>query len=330
MNARADVTRRQLLATLAAAAVVSPRSSSAQPARVFRIGYLGIEPAPSPYLESFREGLRQLGHVEGRAFTIDARFADGKAERLAVFAAELVGQKVDVIVGITGGAAQAVRKSTTTIPLVAGFSGDPVETGLVASLARPGGNVTGMTYLQPDLATKRLQLLKDVLPKLARVTALANPDHAGESQEWRALDSAAKSIGVTIQRHMMPAHADLTDIFTTVTADRPDALVLVPGPMTNVHRRQLADFGIRTRVPVMAGWSEYADAGALVTYGPSRRDIARRLAGFVERIMKGDKPGDLPMERPTRFELVVNQKTARAIGVTIPSTLLLQADQVID
>jgi putative tryptophan/tyrosine transport system substrate-binding protein len=318
-----------LIASVVIAAV--PIAARAQPAtKVFRVGYLGIEPAPSPYLDAFRDGLRRLGYVEGRNITIESRLADGNADRLPALAAELAGLKVDVIVGISGSVAQAAKKTTATIPLVVGLSGDPVEAGFVSSLARPGGNITGMTYLQPELAGKRLQLLREVSPKLTRVAMLTNPSHAGENQEWREMDLAAKTIGITLQSHMMPTHSDLAEIFAAITRDRAEAIVLVPGPMTNVNRRQLADFGLKARLPVMGGWSDYSEAGSLMSYGPSRRDVSRRLASFVDRIIKGEKLAELPVERPTRFELVVNLKTAKALGVTIPPSLLLQADRVIE
>ena len=237
--------------------------------------------------------------------------------------------KVEVIVA-TGPAAQAARKASVTIPLVIGVSGDPVEGGLVSSLARPGGNITGMSYLQPELAGKRLQLLREVAPKMTRVAMVTNPSHAGENQEWREMDLAAKTIGVTLQSQMMPTHSDLTEIFAAIMKDRADAIVLLPGPFTYAHRRQLADFGLKARLPVAAGWSDYADAGSLISYGPSRRDISRRLASFVDRIIKGEKPADLPVERPTRFELVLNLRTAKALGLAISPSLLLQADEVIE
>jgi putative ABC transport system substrate-binding protein len=325
------VDRRAFLGALAGSLLVAPLAAPAQPAtKVFRVGYLGLEPAPSPYLEAFRDGLRRLGHVEGRNLTIESRLAEGNADRLPALASELAALQVDVIVGISGGAAQAAKNTSVTIPLVIGISGDPVEAGFVSSLARPGGNITGMSYLQPELAGKRLQLLREVSPNLTRVAVLRNPSHAGENQEWREMDIAAKTIGLTLQNHMMPAHRDLTEIFAAITRDRAEAIVLVPGPMTTVNRRQLADFGLKARLPVMTGWSEYADVGSLMSYGPSRRDISRRLASFVDRIIKGEKPADLPVERPTRFELVLNLKTAKALGLTIPPSLLLQADQVIE
>ncbi|HUF92875.1 MAG TPA: ABC transporter substrate-binding protein [Candidatus Limnocylindria bacterium] len=315
---------------IVAAVVAGPVAAGAQPAaKTVRIGYLGLDPAPSPYLEAFRAGLRRLGYIEGRNITIEARLADGHADRLPALARELVTLNVAVIVGTSGSVAQAARNATATIPIVVGVSGDPVEAGLVASLPRPGGNITGMTYLQPELGGKRLQTLKEIAPQLTRIAVLRNPVHAGEDQEWREMDTAAKRIGVTLQNHMVRSR-DLTEIFAAITRDRAEAILMVPGPMTNILRKPIAEFGLKARLPVIGGWSEYAEAGSLVSYGPSRRDVSRRLASFVDRILRGEKPADLPVERPTRFELVVNLRTAKAVGVAIPPSLLLQADEVIE
>ena len=325
-----DKARRWFVIRLPLAALAPPVVAAAQQAaRVTRVGYLGLEPAPSPYLEAFRDGMRRLGYVEGRNIAIESRTAEGRADRLPALAGELASLNVDVIVA-TGPAAQAARKASLTIPLVIGVSGDPVEGGLVSSLARPGGNITGMSYLQPELAAKRLQLLREVAPKMTRVAMLANPGHPGENQEWREMELGAKTIGVTLQSHMMPPHSDLTELFATIIKDRADAIVLVPGPLTYSHRRQLAEFGLKARLPVVAAWSDYAAAGSLMSYGPSRTDTSRRLASFVDRIIKGGKPADLPVERPTRFELVINLRTAKAIGLGISPSLRLQADEVIE
>lgn len=320
------------LSTLLAFTVMSaPTAAHAQPAtKVFRVGYLAVEPAPSQYLEAFRNGLARLGYVEGRNITIESRFAEGKADRLPALASELAALKPDVIVTISGPAAQAARKAAGSLPLVIGVSGDPVEAGFVASLARPGGTITGMSYLQPELAGKRLQLLRELSPRAGRVAVLMNPNHAGENQDWREMETAARTIGITLQSHMMPASGDLTELFAAMTRDRADAIVMIPGPLTNTHRKQIADFGLKARLPIVGGWNDYAEAGALMSYGPSRRDISRRLASFVDRILKGEKPADLPVERPTKFELVLNLKTAKALGLTIPPSLLLQADEVIE
>jgi putative tryptophan/tyrosine transport system substrate-binding protein len=326
------LTLRLAASILLALVTAAPLAAHAQtaPTRGFRVGYLGLESAPSPYLEAFRAGLRRLGYIEGQNMTIDARDADGKPDRLPAAAQELVGLKPDVIVAISGPAAQAARKAGPTLPLVVGVSADPVESGLAASLARPGRNITGMSYLQPELAGKRLQLLREIAPKVSRVAVLVNPNHAGENQEWREMDVAAKTLGLTLQYHHMPAPGDLTEIFAAITRDRAEAIVMVPGPLTNAARRPIADFGLKARLPVVTAWSEHAEAGALLSYGPNRRDIARRLAAFVDRILRGEKASDLPLERPTRFELIVNLKTAKALGLAISPSLLLQADEVIE
>jgi putative tryptophan/tyrosine transport system substrate-binding protein len=323
--------RRRLVTFMLVAALAAPLAAGAQPAtRVFRVGYLGFEPSPSPYLEAFRNGLARLGYVEGRNITIESRVAEGKADRLPALASELAALKLDVIVTISGPAAQVARKASAGVPLVIGVSGDPVEAGFVASLARPGGTITGISYLQPELAGKRLQLLREVSPKVGRVAVLMNPNHAGENQDWREMEIAARTIGVTLQNHAMPATGDLSELFATMTRDRAEAIVMIPGPLTNTYRKPIAEFGLKTRLPVIGGWDDYAKAGALMSYGPSRRDVSRRLASFVDRILKGDRPADLPVERPTRFELVINLTTAKALGLAIPPSLLLQADEVIE
>jgi ABC-type uncharacterized transport system substrate-binding protein len=313
------------------AVVAVPLAAHAQPAtKVFRVGYLGGENASSPFFEAFRAGLRRLGYVEGRNITIESRHAQGRADRLPDLANELVALKVDVLVAASGPVAQVARRAAGTIPLVIGVSGDPVEGGFVASLARPGGNVTGMSYLQPELAGKRLQLLREIAPKVTRVAVLVNPNHSGEDQEWREMDAAAKTLGMTLVHHVMPVTSDLTEVFAAITRDRAEAIVMVPGPLTNANRKSIADFGLKARLPVIAGWSEHVEAGSLLSYGPSRRDTFRRLAAYVDRILRGEKPADLPVERPTRFDLVVNLRTAKALGLTIPPSLLLQADEVIE
>ncbi len=317
-----------LLAFVMAAPVAAHAQTA--PARVFRVGYLGLESVPSPYLDAFRAGLRRLGYIEGQNITIDARDADGKPDRLPAAAQELVGLKPDVLVAISGPAAQAARRASPTLPLVVGVSGDPVASGFAVSLARPGRNITGMSYLQPELAGKRLQMLREIAPKVTRVAVLVNPNHAGEDQEWREMDAAAKTLGMTLQYHQMPAHGDLTEIFAAITRDRAEAVIMVPGPLTNGSRKPIADFGLKTRLLVITAWTEHVEAGSLLSYGPNRRDMARRLAAFVDRILRGEKASDLPLERPTRFELVINLKTAKALGLTIPPSLLLQADEVIE
>ena len=203
--------------------------------------------------------------------------------------------------------------------------------GLAISLARPGGNVTGVSFLSPELASKRLQFLREVAPKATKVAVLTNPVHAGEEQEWKANETAARSVNVALRLLPMPDSDDLAEIYAAITRERADAIVAIAGPMTLRHRKQIAEFAIKSRLPMIAGWAEYADTSSLISYGPNRRHAVRHLAYFVDsRIVRGAKPADLPVERPTRFELVINLRTAKVLGVTIPSSLLLRADQVIE
>jgi putative tryptophan/tyrosine transport system substrate-binding protein len=300
-----------------------------QPVRVARIGYLSLESSPGLYLEAFREGLRRLGYVDGGSIVIESRLAEGKAERLATLAGELVALKLDAIVGVDGGSARAVSAATKSIPIVMGVSGDPVELGLVTSLARPGGNATGISFLSPELAGKRFQFLREISPKATRVAVLFNRVHAGEEQEWKAAEIAARNVNLVL--HFLPVpQSDLDELFAAITRERADAIVAIAGPMTLRNRKQIAEFAVKNRLPMIAGWAEYAEAGSLISYGPNRRHAARHLAYFVDRILRGTPPANLPVERPTRLELVINLHTAKALGVTMPASLLLQADQVIE
>ena len=301
-----------------------------QPVKVGRIGYLSLESSPAQYLEAFHDGLRRLGYVDGGSFVIESRLAEGRTEKLAALASELVASKLDVIVGADGGSARALGRATKTTPIVMAVSGDPVELGLTLTLARPGGNVTGVTFLSPELAGKRLQFLREVAPKTTKVAVLTNRVHAGEEHEWKANEAAARSLNLTLHVLPMPESDDLAEVFAAITRERADAIVAVAGSMTLRNRKQIAEFAIKIRLPLIAGWAEYADAGSLISYGPNRRHAVRHLAYFVDRIVRGAKPADLPVERPTRLELVVNLRTAKALGVTVPASLLLQADQVIE
>jgi putative tryptophan/tyrosine transport system substrate-binding protein len=307
-----------------------PIALAQQPAKVARIGYLSLESAPALYLEAFHDGLNRLGYVDGRSIVVESRLAEGKTERLATLASELVTLKLDAIVGADGASARAISSATKSIPIVMGVSGDPVELGLALSLARPGGNVTGISFLSPELAGKRLQFLREVSPKVTKVAVLTNRVHAGEEQERNAAEAAARSVNLTLHFLPLSQSNDLAQIFAAITRERVDAIVAIAGPMTLENRKQIAEFAIKTRLPMIAGWAEYAEAGSLISYGPNRRHAVRHLAYFVDRIVRGAKPADLPVERPTRLELIVNAHTAKALGVTIPASLLLQADRVIE
>jgi putative tryptophan/tyrosine transport system substrate-binding protein len=300
-----------------------------QPRKIPRIGFLDPSPPSSPYYEGFREGLRELGYVEAQTIALEPRFAEGHPERLADLAAELVRLNVDVITALGGGSIQAARSVTTTIPIVMGYSGDSVEAGFVASLARPGGNITGVSFFSSELAGKRLELLKAVVPEVSRVAVLSNPAHPGEHIDWREVQGAARRLSVTLHYVTVRGPHDFDDALVQITAARAEGLFVIPDALTMAHRGKVAEFAVKTRLPMMAAWSAFTKAGGLMSYGPNLRDSFRHAAVFVDKILKGRKPAELPVEQPTKFELVINLKTAQALGLTIPPTLLFQADEII-
>jgi len=279
-----------------------------------------------------RQGLRELGYVEGKNLALEARFTDGRPERYPELAAELVRLKPDVIVVASTGFVQALKRATTTIPIVAGNAGDLVQTGLVASLARPGGNITGSTDMAPDLVGKRLELLREVVPKLSRLAVLHQPLMPGLSDEleFNAIQSAARPFGIEVQAHVVKEPAEFEGVYAAMTRQRPDALIIIQGSFTLFHHAQLARLAGRNRLPAISEEAAWAQAGCLLSYAPDKIHSWGRAAQFVGRIIKGAKPGDLPIEQPTKFELVVNLKTAKALGITIPQSILVRADKVID
>jgi len=295
---------------------------------------LALNPAADPHVhEAFRQGLRDLGYVEGRNVVIEYRDAEGKLERLPALAAELVALKVDVIV--TGGGtptALAAKQATRTVPIVFIAVGDPVTSGLVTSLARPGGNVTGLTSLAPELVGKWLELLTQAVPGVSRVAFLWQPGVIGERTEkdmLKAADVAARALGVRLQFVEARGPADIDRAFSDMTRTRAGALTVLPYAMFNSERRRLVDLAAKNRLPTVYSFREYVDAGGLMAYGPNLADLIRRAATYVDKILKGAKPADLPVEQPTKFELVINLKTAKALGLTIPPSLLGRADEVI-
>jgi putative ABC transport system substrate-binding protein len=316
--------------------VVAPAAAEAQgPAKTRRIGLLesGRQgPAADPFGQwgAFREGLRTLGYDEGRNLSIESRWADDKYERLPDLAAELVRLSVEVIVVRTTPAALAARSVTQTIPIVILSAIDPVGAGLVASLARPGGNITGLTTLAPDLSAKRLQLLKEMMPRLSRVAVLWNSANPANAAGWRETQGAARTLGVQVQSRQVEGVKDFERAFGLIARERPDALLIVGDALMVDHAKQIADFVIRERLPTMVGNPTGLENGGLIGYGPDVREMARRGAYYVDKILKGAKPADLPVEQPTKFELAINVKTAKALGLTIPPSLLLRADRVIE
>jgi putative ABC transport system substrate-binding protein len=321
-----------LMLTLAVSLLAVPFAADAQrPAKVAQVGWLGTGAGSATLQrEAFLQGLRELGWVEGQNIVIAWRFAGGRAELLPDLAAELVGLQVDVIV--SGGGEPAIlaaKQATNTIPIVMTVSAAPVETGLVASLARPGGNVTGMSIQAAEVGGKRLQLLKEAVPHASHVAVLWNAAYPGKDLEWQDTQVAARKLGVTLQSMAVRGSDDFDHVFATLIKERPDALIVFGEPLTNLHRTQIADFAAKNRLPMMSEVKGFAEAGGLITYGPSLPDMFRRAAYYVDRILKGAKPADLPVEQPIKFELVINLKTAQALGLTIPPSLLFQANEVI-
>jgi putative ABC transport system substrate-binding protein len=326
--------RREFIGTLAGGLVVAPFAAEAQQAaKVARIGFLTLNLAPNLHLrEAFLQGLRDLGYVEGRNVEIEYRDAEGRPERLPALAAELVALKVDVI--LAGGTPQALaaKQATRTLPIVFTAAPDPVTDGLVTSLARPGGNVTGLSNIAPELVGKRLELLKQAVPGVSRVAVLWHPGGTGERTEkdmLKGAEVAARALGVRLQFLEARGPADFDRAFSDMTRARAGALTSLGGTMFFNERRRLVDLAAKNRLPAVYPQREFVDAGGLMAYGPNIADVFRRAATYVDKILKGTKPGDLPVEQPTKFELVINLKTAKALGLTIPQSLLGRADQVI-
>ena len=326
----------KLILIMAVCILNAPLAGEAQPARkVYRVGYLSTQSpsAEAAHLDAFRQALRDLGYVDGQNVGIEYRFAEGKLDRLAGFAAELVRLKVDVIV--TGGSpgTRAALQATRTVPLVMTVVGDPIEAGFVTSLARPGGNVTGLTQMSPQLSGKRLELLKEIIPNVSRVAVFVDAVLRAEQlsaplQEARV---AAGSLGLRLQSlEVRGPNPDWAGAFRAATSQGAGALMALPGPAVELHRKHVVALAAKNRLPAIYPTSEFVENGGLMSYGPDRVDLKRRAATYVDKLLKGAKPAELPIEQPTKFELVINLKTAKALGLTIPQSLLLRADRIVD
>jgi putative ABC transport system substrate-binding protein len=303
------------------------RLVDAQPTgRISRIGIIAT--GNSPQLEALRQGLRDLGYIEGQNLLVEYRYIERRQDRLTEMVAELLDAKSELIVPI-GPLAPVVAKFVKNIPLVFGTSGDPVEAGIVTSLARPGRNATGMTFFASVLAGKRVELLKEAVPGATRIGVLANPNHAGESVEFVETQAAANAMSISVQRHTAQVADDFAGAFAAIAKQRATGLITFPDALMLAHRKEIAEFAAKLGLASVGGWSEFADAGGLMTYGPNLSDSFRRVAFYVDKILKGAKPEDLPVEQPTKFELVINLKTAKQIGLTIPPNVLARADRVI-
>jgi len=322
--------RRKFLHALGAGALAGALPAAAQRAP-FRIAWVSPTRASeaSPFLDALRRGLQELGYVEGRNLVIEVRWGDDAAATMEQRTTQLVALRPDVIV-TQGASAVAVHRLTATIPVVFGYSGDPVEAGFVESLARPGRNLTGISFLTLELVGKRVELLKEALPHVKRLAVVANPQHAGDQAERRASQTAAAVLGLALEYFEARNAAQLDDALAAIEKSRSDAVMLFPVALIISHRERIAAWAIKHRLPTISGWAQFAEGGNLMSYGPNLLESYRRLAAYVDRILKGAKPSDLPVELPTRVELVLNLKAARALGVTVPPTVLLRADRVIE
>jgi putative ABC transport system substrate-binding protein len=322
--------RRDFITLLGGAAAWPLAARAQQPAKLPTIGFLGTASPSSwgSWVNAFVERLRELGWIEGQTVTIEYRWAEGRSERFAEFAAEFVRLKVDVIV-TTGAAGVAAKHATSTIPIVFAVANDPVGDGLVTSLANPGGNVTGLSLQASELAGKRLGLLREVFPSLRRLAILADVGYPAAVLEMREAQTAARTLGLEVVTLEIRQAEDIAPAFEAHKGDA-DALFVGGGPLTTTNRLRINTLALAARLPTTSVLREYVEAGSLMSYGPNNSDLFRRAAEYVDKILRGAKPGDLPIEQPTKFELVINLKTAKAIGLTVPESFLLRADEVIE
>ena len=325
--------RREFIALfggVTAASAAWPLAAGAQtPPKIPRVGFIAGASATGSFVGAFRKGLRELGYMEGQTIALEVRYAEGRLERIPELVAELVGLKMDVLVVGTSQAALAVKKATGTIPIVM-VGADPVGLGVVASLARPGGNVTGLSYFNEAIIAKRVQLLKECVPGLAQIAVLRNPSVAVHATFWQETEVAARTLGVALQPLEVRGPEDFEAAFAAATRGNAQAVIHFDDALTLAHRPRIVALAASSRLPAMYGFREFPDDGGLMSYGTSFVVLFRRAATFVDKILKGAKPADLPIEQPTKFELVINRKTANALGLTVPPTLLAQADEVIE
>lgn len=327
--------RRRLLLALGAGALAAPfRSTAQQRSKVSRVGVLlgGTVASNRALLDAFVRGLNELGYVEGNNVIIETRWAEGKIDRFPALAVELLEQKLDVLLAPSGIAAQAAKNTGTTTPIVFAFAPDPVGQGFGRTLSHPGGNMTGLTSTHGELSAKRMELLKEAFPGTRRIAVLyfVGPSAAGVSEQLAETQRAAKKLGVALATEESSSPDDFNRAFASMQKQRPDALVVIENPMFQFNRARLTELAAGLRVPAIYNVGEYVESGGLMSYGASYADLIRRAATHVVKILNGTKPGDLPIERPTRFELVINMKSAKALGIKIPQIILLRADRVIE
>jgi putative tryptophan/tyrosine transport system substrate-binding protein len=318
--------RRELITLLGGAAAWPLAARAQQSAKIHRIFWASTESQPDPFVDGFRDGLKQRGYIEGKNVVLSLRYAPGNPDALRPMMSELARDKVDL--AVSSGPAIRAMKAATNVPVLFAISGDPVELGLVKSLARPGGNFTGSTFLSLDLAGKRVELLKEIFPRLRKLAVLSNTDHPGERSEWRVTQQAAQALGIDPVYVPFIGARELDNALAAVASARADAMLVFPEGVTMVNRVKLAQFSVAQQLPSMFGWSEYCEAGGLLSYGAGQRATYFRLAAYADRILRGENPADLPVEQPTKFELSVNLKTAKALGIEVPATTLLRAEVI--
>jgi putative ABC transport system substrate-binding protein len=311
--------------------ITVPSAVAQQPKKIPWIGFLGggSASANAGRLEAFRQGLRELGYVEGKNIVIEQRWAEGKLDRLALLAAELVRLKVDIIVSAGPTVTRVAKEAAVTIPIVMGFDDDPVGSGFVASLARPGGNITGLSALSPELSGKQLELLKEIIPRLSRVTVVGSSVHPGTAQSIKEMELAAAAFKVQLQHIDVLEPKDIETAFGAASKGRADAVLVLTSVVTNSHRKEIVELAVKNRLPAIYYTAEWVETGGLMTYGASFTDLFRRAATYVDKILKGAKPAELPVEQPKKFEFIINLKAAKQIGLTIPPNVLARANRVI-
>jgi putative ABC transport system substrate-binding protein len=326
--------RRDFIKVVTGSAVAWPLATRAQHGKLVRLGYLqGDAPddvAGQNLRRQFVLGMRDLGYVEGRDYVMEERYASGEMDRLATYAQELVDLPVDVIVAGGEASIRAAKRASSEIPIVMTIAADPVGSGLVPTLAHPGGNLTGMSALASDLAGKRVELLKELLPRAKRIAVLWNPSNQSKVTEWKDTQIAAQSAALILQPFDVQTSAEIDRAFPSIKHEQPDAMIVFTESFTLAFRQQIGEFVMANRLPMIAELREFVVVGGLASYGASRADLWRRAATYVVKILHGDNPGDLPVEQPTRFELVISLKTAKALGLAVPPTLLTRADEVIE
>jgi putative tryptophan/tyrosine transport system substrate-binding protein len=321
-----DMRRREFIGMIGGAVAWPLAARAQQSAKIHRIFWASTESQPDPFVDGFRDGLKQRGYIEGKNVVLSLRYAPGNPDALRPMMSELARDKVDL--AVSSGPAIRAMKAATNVPVLFAISGDPVELGLVKSLARPVGNSTGSTFLSLDLAGKRLELLKEIFPRLRKLAVLSNTDHPGERSEWRATQQAAQALGIDPVYVPFIGARELDNALAAVASARADAMLVFPEGVTMVNRVKLAQFSVAQQLPSMFGWSEYCEAGGLLSYGAGQRATYFRLAAYADRILRGENPADLPVEQPTKFELSVNLKTAKALGIEVPATTLLRAEVI--